>query len=184
MRFLGVFVIPVVGPPVAGSASLAQMAHRIFQPLQGQRKHVLTDQLLDQGNALAVLPDALGFRVDPGKLRKRVGQPLQPLRARLGVVVLHTATGLQDFVGAHGGVADKDQLVVLVVLADDVPGVELLGKAAAVVLPHEVVDAVVEVIELQVLELGLAGAEQLFHPGDVFVHRAPTSISSNTLTWL
>ncbi len=49
---------------------------------------------------------------------------------------------------------------------------ELLGEAAAVVLPHEVVHAVVEVVELQVLQLGLDGAEQLLDALDVFVHGA------------
>jgi hypothetical protein len=49
---------------------------------------------------------------------------------------------------------------------------ELLAEAAAVVLPHEVIDAVVEVIELEVLELGLGGREHLFHAVDVLVHRA------------
>ena len=44
--------------------------------------------------------------------------------------------------------------------------------AAPVVLPHEVVDAVVEVVELEVLELGLGGREQLLDALDVLVHRA------------
>jgi len=60
-------------------------------------------------------------------LGKALRQALQPFGARFLVVVLHAAAGLQDLVRAHGGVADKDQLVVLVVLADDVPGVELLS---------------------------------------------------------
>src|SRR6185436_928825 len=47
-----------------------------------------------------------------------------------------------------------------------------LGVAAPVVLPHEVVEAVVEVIELEMLELGLRRAEQLLGELDVLVHGA------------
>jgi len=33
--------------------------HRIFQPLERQRKHTVADQLLDDADALAVLPYVL-----------------------------------------------------------------------------------------------------------------------------
>jgi len=47
-----------------------------------------------------------------------------------------------------------------------------LAETAPVVLPHEVVDAVVEVIELEVLELGLGGTEEFLDTVDVLVHGA------------
>ena len=52
--------------------SFAQHAHRIFQPLEGQREHAVAHQLLDDGDALAVLPDALRLGVDPGELGEGV----------------------------------------------------------------------------------------------------------------
>ncbi|MOA26808.1 hypothetical protein D3C78_1476330 [compost metagenome] len=62
------------------------------------------------------------------------------------------AAGLQDLVGAHGGVADDDQAPVRVVLAQHVPGVETFVLAAAVALPQAFVRAVVEVIDFQIAE--------------------------------
>ena len=56
-----------------------QQPHGLFQPLERQRKHAVADELLDDADALAVLPYALRLRVDPCKLRKRVGEALQPL---------------------------------------------------------------------------------------------------------
>jgi hypothetical protein len=50
--------------------------------------------------------------------------------------------------------------------------VGIFSVAALVVLPHGLVEAVVEVVELQVLELGLGGAEKLLAELDVAVHRA------------
>jgi hypothetical protein len=79
---------------------------------------------------------------------------------------------VQDLVGAHGGVADEDQLVVGAVFVDDVEQREALGVAAPVVAPHAFVDAVVEVEVFEVLELQPAGGEELLAHLDVVVHRA------------
>ena len=136
-----------------------QRAHRLFQAAHGQRIHPVVHQLLDDADAVPVLPDALGFRVDPDKLGECTGQALQPYRAGLRVVVFHAAARLQNFIRTHGRVAHKDEFVVLVVGSQNLQRVELLSKAAAVVFPHEVVDAVVEIKELQVFELGFARAE-------------------------
>src|SRR5574337_430294 len=153
-------------PILSRGVLLAEQPHRRLEPGEREREHAVVRQLLHDRDALAVLPHALRLGVDPGVLRERVGQALDPLGARLLVVVLDAAAGLQDLVRAHRRVADQDELVVLVVLADHVPGGRLLGKAPAVVLPHEVVDAVVEVVELEVLELALGGAEQLLDAVD------------------
>ena len=152
--------------------SLAQHAHRVFKALEREREHALAHQLLNDGNALPVLPHALRFGVDPSVFGEGVCEALQPLGTGFFIVVFHTATGLQDLVRAHGRIPDEDQLVVLVVLAQDVESGELLGKAALVVLPHEVVDTVVEVVVLQVFELGFDGREHFFNAGDVLVHGA------------
>ena len=57
----------------AGDSLFAQHSHRIFQALQGQREHAVADHLLDDADALAVLPHAQGFGVDPCKLGVGVG---------------------------------------------------------------------------------------------------------------
>src|SRR6202012_86889 len=106
--------------------SFRQETHRTLEPLQGQRKHAVADELLDQRDALPVLPDALRFGVDPAVLGERVREALDPFGAGLGVVVFDAAARLQDLVRTHRGVADEDQPVVLVVLADHVPGGVLL----------------------------------------------------------
>ena len=82
------------------------------------------------------------------------------------------AAGHRDLVGAHGGVADEHHLVVGRILVQHLPGGRALGPAASVVLPHELVEAVVEVEILQVLELGARGREQLLGRLDVPVHGA------------
>jgi hypothetical protein len=48
-------------------------AHRFFQTSEGHGVHAVAHQLLDDANALAVLPNALGRRVDPHKFREGVG---------------------------------------------------------------------------------------------------------------
>ena len=53
-----------------------QHAHRVFQALQGQRVHALAHELLDDADALSILPHALGLGVDPGKFGERVCEPL------------------------------------------------------------------------------------------------------------
>ncbi len=147
----------IIGPVMTPNSSLAHHAHGIFQTFQGQGEHAIAHELLNDRNALAVLPNTLRLGVDPSKFREGVREALEPLGTGLFVVVFHAATRLQNFVGAHGGIAHKDQFVIFVVLAQDVPWGKFFCVATFVVLPHEVVYTVVEVIELQVLELGLGG---------------------------
>ena len=138
----------IIGPVMTPNPSLAHHAHGIFQTFQGQGEHAIAHELLNDRNALAVLPNTLRLGIDPSKFREGVREALEPLGTGLFVVVFHAATRLQNFVGAHGGIAHKDQLVVFVVLPQDVPGWKLFGIAAFVVLLHEVVHAVVELIKL------------------------------------
>ena len=144
----------------AGSSRNSEVSGWVMRPCCARRRQVKPSC------------NDLRLGVDPDELGEGAGQALQPFRAGFLVVVFDAAARLQDLVGAHRRVADEDQLVVLVVLADDVPGRELLAEAAAVVLPHEVVDAVVEVVELQVLELRLGRREHLLDAVDVLVHGA------------
>ena len=43
----------------AGASLFAQHAHGVFQALQGQREHAVADHLLNDADALAVLPQEL-----------------------------------------------------------------------------------------------------------------------------
>ncbi len=48
-------------------------------------------------------------RIDPCRLGEMAEKPVHPNRARLRIPVLHRAAGGDDFVGAHGRVADEDE---------------------------------------------------------------------------
>ena len=54
----------------------AQHSHGIFQALKGERKHAVADQLLNDADALAILPHAQGLWVDPSELRGGVADYL------------------------------------------------------------------------------------------------------------
>ena len=58
------------------SGLFREHSHCLFQPPQSQRVHALAHELLDDADALSILPHALRFRVDPGKFGERVCQPL------------------------------------------------------------------------------------------------------------
>ena len=51
----------------------AEHAHRFFQTSERHGVHAVAHQLLDDADALAVLPNALRFWVDPRKFREGVG---------------------------------------------------------------------------------------------------------------
>jgi lipid-binding SYLF domain-containing protein len=56
-------------------------AFRLLGHYTREREHALVHQLLDDADALAVLPHALRLGVDPGELGEGVGQALQPFGA-------------------------------------------------------------------------------------------------------
>ena len=55
---------------------LAQHPHGFFQAFECERVHAVADDLLNDGNALAVFPHALWLGVDPRKFRECVNQAL------------------------------------------------------------------------------------------------------------
>jgi len=77
-----------------------------------------------------------------------------------------------DLIGTHGRVADEDQLIVMAIFVQDIPGVGAFRKAAAIVLPHAFIGAIVEIEKFEILELRGRGAEQLFAQLDEGIHRA------------
>ena len=74
--------------------------------------------------------------------------------------------------GRHGRIADEDHLVVVRIGVEQLPRVDAFGIAAAVVLPHALIDAVVEVEIFEVLELGARRREQFLADADMRVHGA------------
>src|SRR5438552_7707530 len=113
----------------------------------------------EYADRLAVGPDLLRLGIEPDRPGVQLQHPLEPHRARLVVRVLDRAARLQDLVGAHGRVPDEDELIVVPVLVHDVEGPGALGVPAAVVLPHVVVETIVEIEIIQMLELGLRRRE-------------------------
>src|SRR3972149_11460766 len=107
-------------------AALRQVAHRALQSLDRGRMHASAHQFADDPDRLPVGPDLLGFRIQPDGFVVDVKHALHPHRARLIVRVLDRAAGMQDFVGAHGRIADEDELIVVPVLVHDVPGADAL----------------------------------------------------------
>jgi hypothetical protein len=54
----------------------AHHAHGVFQTFEGQGEHAVAHELLNDGNALAVLPYALRLGVDPSIFGEGVCQAL------------------------------------------------------------------------------------------------------------
>src|SRR5208337_1842677 len=111
-------------------------------------------------------------RIDPHRARPGENRALEPDPPRLRIEMLDRASGGGDFVWAHRGVANEDHAVVPAVRVDEVARRHALVMAAAVVLPHALVEAVVEVEMLEPLELALGGGEELLGRLNVPIHRA------------
>jgi hypothetical protein len=54
----------------------AHHAHGVFQTFEGEGKHAVAHELLNDGNALTVLPNALRLGVDPSIFGEGVCQAL------------------------------------------------------------------------------------------------------------
>ena len=80
-----------------------------------------------------VIPILFYHRVEPDGALVLIQQPLQPDLAGLWIVVFDAAIGIDDFVRAHGCIADKNQLVVGAVGIEYVVGRHALVMAAFVV---------------------------------------------------
>src|SRR5690606_20638979 len=96
----------------------------------------------------------LGDGVDPDAVLVNLRYALKPDATRLLIPVFHRPARIGDFIGGHGGVADKDDLVVGGIFVKYVPGVHLLCVAATIVLPHAFIKAVMKVEIFEILELG------------------------------
>ena len=81
-------------------------------------------------------------------------QALHPDLSGLFVGIFDRSARHDDLIGAHGRIADDHDLVVGRKGMQHIPGLRALIEAPPVVLPHELVKAVVEVEMLHVLELG------------------------------
>jgi len=101
---------------------LGEIPHPILQPLQGQRVHLVLDQIPHQVRRRRVVPRLLRVRVDPDDLLEFLHEALHPHISGFFVPVLDAATRLGDLVGRHGRVADEHYFVVIAVLVQQVEG--------------------------------------------------------------
>ena len=110
--------------------------------------------------------------VDPQMVGPLGTGALQPDLTGLGVPMFIGATGVQNLLGAHRGIADKYRFVIGAIAAQNVPSGRLIIPAPRVVAPNAFVKAVVKIKRHQMFELGARGGKQLFHQSDIGVHRA------------
>ena len=160
---------PAATPDVAGRAKLGkdsaraptgtsggQRLHRRLDAVGRQREHPPLENLGDHLGRLRIGPVLLRSRIDPDRARPGRDRPLQPHPAGLRIEVLDRAARRDDLVGAHRRVADEDDAIVAPVGVDEVAGGDPLLVPAAVVLPHALVQAIVEVEMLEPFELALS----------------------------
>ena len=97
--------------------------------------------------------------IKPDTVLVSIRDALQPNDAGLLVHMLHRAADVGDLVRAHGRVPNEDHLVVGRVGVEHVPSRRVLGSPARIIAPQILIEAVVEVVVLQVLEFGSGGGE-------------------------
>ena len=114
----------------------------------------------------------MGLGVEPYGLGPLVDHASEPLGTRLLVVVFDRAARLQDLVGAHGGIAHKDQSPVSVESSQDIPGLKAFTLPTVVGLPKILVWAIVKIKHLEVAKLAARRREELLDPRDVVIHAA------------
>src|SRR4051794_24164366 len=153
-------------------ASPHQLLHRAFKTFDGDRKHALGEQSADDSGRFRIIPMALRDRIEPHRVRIGTGDALKPYRSGFLVDMLDRTAGHHDLVRRHRGVAHEYHLVVVRIFVQHVPSRGAVGEAAAVLLPHAFVQAVVEVEIFHVLEFGLCRGEQFLDLLDVGIHRA------------
>ena len=69
------------------------------------------------------------------------------------VPMLDAAPRVGDLIRAHARIANHDQLVVMAVLVDEVHRRDTLGVAAAIVLPHGLVEKIVKIEVFELLDV-------------------------------
>src|SRR5262245_44549959 len=99
-------------------------------------------------------------RIEPNHALVHVRETLQPDRAGLFVPVLDRTARIGDFVWTHRRVADEDDAIVARIFVQHVPRHGLFVVTAAIVLPHALIEAIVEVEEFEALELRARGGKK------------------------
>ncbi|KAH2814907.1 hypothetical protein KXV85_004652, partial [Aspergillus fumigatus] len=97
------------------------LLHRILQTFDRDRIHAICEQPADDGGGFRIVPVPLCHRIEPHRVRIGAGYALHPDRAGLLVDMLDRAARHHDLVGAHRGVADEHDLIVVGVFVQDVP---------------------------------------------------------------
>jgi len=120
------------------------------QAVDAQVKH--GEDLLDGSGRVVVVPVLRLFGVEPHAAVEVVGDPVQPLHAwrGRGVPRIDVPVRLEEFGRVHRGVADQENLPPIVEAAEHVSGRDGVGLAHRGGGIDVVVDAVVEVVGLEV----------------------------------
>src|SRR4051794_15864475 len=121
---------------------------------QRERKHARAELVQDDLGGTRVLPRARRFRIPPYDAPEVLEDARKPRDAGLVVRVFDAAADLRELVRAHRGIAHEYDLPVGPIGAHELECGEALVAPPAVVAPHVVVDAVVEVEVLEMAELG------------------------------
>src|ERR1700722_8521030 len=111
-------------------------------------------------------------RIEPYRVRIGARDAFEPDRARFFIDVLDRAARHHDLVRRHRGVADEHHFVVVRIFVQHVPGRRAVGEASAILLPHALIEAVVEVEIFHVLEFAFRRREQFLDLLDMGIHRA------------
>ena len=99
-------------------------------------------------------------------------QSLQPDCPRLFVHMLHTATGMSNLIGAHGGIANDNHPIVGAVVAHQLHCGHAYFMAATVVFPEPFIDKIMKIEKLEIFELAASSGKQLLTVTNVIIHRA------------
>src|ERR1700733_13884746 len=119
-----------------------------------------------------MFPGARRRGINPPGARPGENRALEPYSSGLRIEMLDRAAGGHDLVRAHRGVADEDDAIIALVGIDEIAGRRALVVPNAIVLPHPLVEAVVEVEMVEPLELAFCRGEELVSRLHVPIHRA------------
>ncbi len=142
-------------------------------------------QLISNGHRLRVLPIFLGQWVYPDDLIVHILHSAHPRLSSLLVPVLDRAAWLDNFVGRHGGIANKHNFVIVAVLVQDIQNLRAFIMAPNVISPDTLVQKNCGSKKLFKCLNSVRAAEnnssQTFTCGSM---EPPTSRNSNTFTAL
>src|SRR5208337_82131 len=97
---------------MATAPLFTQQRNASIEPLQGERKHARAERAEQDLGRPRIPPGSLRLGVEPDGMAVAVDESLDPNWAWLFVAVFDAASGLQQLIGTHRCIADKDQAPV------------------------------------------------------------------------